>query len=290
MADNVIEFSHVTKEYKGFSLSDVNLSIKQGYVTGLIGINGSGKSTLIKLIMNLLTPDKGCIETFGLDNNRSATQSKEIKEQIGFVYDKNIYYENLKIKELNKILKHSYEKWDNKLFYQYVEKFGLPLNKTLKSFSKGTQMKMSLAVALSHHAQLIIMDEPFAGLDAAFRRELVNLLREVMLDAQCSIFFTTHLVEELENFADYIALIDQGEVLFNQTLEELKGNFAIVKGSQMLLDRDIRSYFITINYTNNGFVAMTDQIEEVTQSFGSYVTIEVPTLADILYYLKKETL
>lgn len=289
MGNNVIEFNQVTKEYRDFSLSNVNLSVKQGYVTGLVGTNGSGKSTIIKLVMNLLVPDEGNITVFDLDNKQSEKQTKKIKDQIGFVYDKNIYYENLNIKELNKITKYAYKKWDDDLFYQYVEKFELPLNKTLKNFSKGMQMKMSLAIALSHHARLIIMDEPFFGLDAAFRREFLGLLREVMLDAQCSIFFTTHLVEELENFADYIALIDQGEILFNQTLEELKENFAIFKGSQTLLDKDIKSYFLTIHYTSNGFIAITNRVNEVSQIFGDHVTIDIPTLTDIIYYLRKET-
>lgn len=289
MAKNVIEFDNVTKKYKNFSLKRVNLSVKQGYVTGLIGTNGSGKSTMIKLIMNLLVPDEGRIKVFDFNNHSSEKKSKMIKEQIGFVYDKNIYYENLSLQELNQIIRHSYKSWDDNLFYHYAEKFALPLDQKIKNFSKGMQMKLSLAIALSHHAKLIIMDEPFTGLDATFRKEILELLREVMLDAKCSIFFSTHLVNELENFADYIVVVDQGEVLFNQTLEELKENLVIVKGSRSLLDRDTKNYFIKINYTNHGFIAMTNQVREVTRVFGSYVTMETPTLTDILNYLKKET-
>ncbi len=158
--ENVVELKTVTKQFKGFSVEDIDLEVKQGFVTGFIGANGAGKSTTIKMIMNLLKPDSGEVKLFGLDYK---THEKEIKERIGFVYDGNVFYEGLNLKDIKRIVAPAYKRWDDHLFKQYVEQFELPLHKAIKTFSKGMQMKASLAIALSHHAELIIMDEPTAG-------------------------------------------------------------------------------------------------------------------------------
>ncbi|GIO27385.1 hypothetical protein J43TS3_19960 [Ornithinibacillus bavariensis] len=163
--ENVVELKNVTKEFKGFSVNNIDLQVKQGFVTGFIGANGSGKSTTIKMIMNLLKPDAGEVKLFGLDYRE---HEKEIKGRIGFVYDGNVFFEGMNLKDIKRIVAPAYKNWDDTLFYRYMEQFELPLNKAMKTFSKGMQMKASLAIALSHHAELIIMDEPTAGLDPIF--------------------------------------------------------------------------------------------------------------------------
>lgn len=177
--ENIVELHNVSKAFQGFSIEQLNLQIKKGFVTGFIGANGAGKSTTIKLMMNLLKPDAGEIKIFDLDY---ASHEKEIKERIGFVFDSNVFYEGLNLKDIKRMVAPAYKNWDEAIFKQYVEQFELPMNKAIKTFSKGMQMKASLALALSHHAELIIMDEPTAGLDPIFRRELLNLLHELMLD------------------------------------------------------------------------------------------------------------
>ena len=132
--ENVIKIHGVSKEFKAFSLDSINLQIKQGYTTGFIGANGSGKTTMIKLIMNLLQPDKGEINVFGLDY---ASHEKEIKDRIGFVYDSNIFYESLNLKDISKIIGPSYKQWDNTQFKAYADQFELPLNKPIKNFLRG---------------------------------------------------------------------------------------------------------------------------------------------------------
>ncbi len=155
--ENVIELKHVNKAFEGFELKDLSISVKKGFVTGFIGSNGAGKSTTIKLIMNLLQPDSGEISIFGLNYKK---HEKEIKQRIGFVFDHNVFYENVTLTEMKNIISPIYIKWDDSLFNQYVDMFELPLKKKLKTFSKGMMMKASLTIALSHHAELIIMDEP----------------------------------------------------------------------------------------------------------------------------------
>lgn len=281
--ENVVEFKNVAKEFKGFSIKDINFQVKQGFITGFIGGNGAGKSTTIKMMMNLLKPDQGEIKIFGLDYK---THEKEIKERIGFVYDGNVFYEGMSLKDIKRIVGPAYKRWDDRMFYQYVEQFELPLNKAIKTFSKGMQMKASLAIALSHHAELIIMDEPTSGLDPIFRREMLDLLQELMLDDRRTIFFSTHITTDLDRIADYIAFLQNGRLVFNQSVHEVAENYALVKGGLELLDRDTEKAFVHIHLASTGFEALTDNIELVNNTFGHSVVVEQASLEDIMYYMK----
>lgn len=280
----VIKLQNVRKRFKGFELKDVSFEVKKGFVTGFVGANGMGKTTTIKLIMNLLKPDSGEVSVFGLDYE---THEREIKQRIGFVYDEHVFYENLTLKEMKKIIQPTYEKWDDALFNQYVEEFQLPLNKKLKTFSKGMQMKASIAIALSHHADLIIMDEPTSGLDPVFRRELLSLLRDIVQDSEKTIFFSTHITSDLDRIADYIVLIHEGELIFSQEFYQIEEQYVLVKGSLDLLDPDTRKAFIAIQQTPYGFEALSADKQAVIEQFGDLAIYEPATLEDILYYTKK---
>ncbi|MFC9539093.1 ABC transporter ATP-binding protein [Lysinibacillus sp. NPDC056959] len=282
--ENVIEIRNISKKFKVFSIDNLDLQVKKGYITGFIGANGAGKSTTIKMIMNLLKPDTGEVKLFGLDYK---THEKEIKERIGFVYDENVFFEGLNLKDIRKIVGPAYRSWDDALFYQYVKKFDLPLNKPIKTFSKGMQMKVSLAIALSHHAELIIMDEPTAGLDPIFRREFLNLLQELMLDGSRTIFISTHITTDLDRIADYIAFIQNGELVFNHSGHDLVENYALVKGGLDLLDRDTEKAFVRVHRASTGFEALTIDKRTVNEIFGDSVVIERASLEDIMYYFKE---
>ncbi|WP_152655952.1 ABC transporter ATP-binding protein [Oceanobacillus sp. CFH 90083] len=281
--ENVIELRGVSKALKAFTIDNMNLQIKQGYVTGFIGANGAGKSTTMKLIMNLLQPDKGKVSVFGLDY---ANHEKTIKDRIGFVYDSNIFYESLNLKDISRIVAPAYKHWDDKQFKFYVKQFELPLNKAIKKFSKGMQMKASIAIALSHDAELIIMDEPTAGLDPTSRRELLDIFQEVMVDGKRTILFSTHITSDLERIADYIVLIDEGQILFDKPVYELQEQYAIVKGSTELLDADTEAYFIKIERSPNGFQALTKDVAKVKEVFGEHAVIEEASLEEIMFYMK----
>ncbi|MEK5175627.1 ABC transporter ATP-binding protein [Heyndrickxia sp. FSL W8-0496] len=282
--ENVIEIKNVHKSFEGFQLKDLTLTVKKGFVTGFIGGNGVGKSTTIKLIMNLLQPDSGTISVFGLNYKE---HEKEIKQRIGFVYDENVFYDHLTLAEMKEIVKRSYVNWDDQLFNDYVKTFNLPLTKKIKSFSKGMMMKASLSIALSHHAELIIMDEPTSGLDPIFRRELLDILHQLMQDGNKTIFFSTHITTDLDTIADYITFIHQGEHIFTKELYQIEEEYAIVKGGLDLLDRETEKEFISIRKSNYGFEALTANKVRTEEVFGEMVLIEKPTLEDIMYYTKK---
>ena len=281
---NVIELQHVHKKFKGFELNDLSFNVKNGYITGFIGGNGAGKSTTIKLMMNLLQPNEGDITVFGL---KYKEHEKEIKNRIGFVFDEDVFYEELTLKEMKKIVSLSYSRWNEELFQHYVKIFELPLNKRLKQLSKGMKMKASLAIALSHEAELIIMDEPTSGLDPVFRRELLQLLHDIMQDGDKTIFFSTHNTTDLDRIADYITFVHKGSHVFTKDMTEIEESYVVVKGELALLDEDIVQEFIGLEKSRHGFVGLSDNKASVEALFGNMALIEKATLEDIMYYTKK---
>ncbi|WP_128895237.1 ABC transporter ATP-binding protein [Longirhabdus pacifica] len=281
--ENVVELKGVTKNFKGFSVENMNLEVKQGCITGFIGENGAGISTTLKMIMNLLRPDAGEVNIFGMNYRQ---HEKEIKQRIGFVCDSNVYYEGLNVKDIKRIVAPAYKQWDDALFHRYVDQFELPLNKAIKKFSKGMQMKVSLAIALSHQAELIIMDEPTAGLDSIFRRELLHVLQELKEDRQRTIFFSTHITTDLDRIADYIAFIHKGNLIFNYSTHEIEENYTLVKGSLDLLDWETEQVFVHVHRTSTGFEALAKNIQDVEHTFGNDVIMERASLEDIMYHYK----
>lgn len=282
--ENVIELRNIHKGFRGFKIRDLSFGIKKGFVTGFIGANGAGKSTIIKIIMNLLQADYGEVRVFGLDYK---THEKEIKQRIGFVYDDNVFYDQVTLLDMKKIIAPAYQNWDEGKFKEYVEKFELPMKKKIKTFSKGMKMKASLAMALSHHADLIIMDEPTSGLDPVFRRELLDILHDYMANDDKTVFFSSHITTDLDRLADYITFIQDGELVFSKELYKIEEEYAIVKGATSDLDKDTEKEFLSIRKRASGFEALTANRIAVENIFGSQVLIEKPSLEDIMYYTKR---
>ncbi|SHE47689.1 ABC-2 type transport system ATP-binding protein [Tissierella praeacuta DSM 18095] len=277
----MLEIKNLSKDFKKFKLNNISFKLEPGYIMGFIGPNGSGKSTTIKLIMNLLKKDSGEIKVFGKDHIQF---EKEIKNKIGFVYDEFYFYEDLTIKQMKNIIRPFYKEWDDKLFNKYMEDFKLDPSQKIKRLSKGMKMKFSLAVALSHNADLIIMDEPTSGLDPVFRREILDILYNVIQDEKKSIFFSTHITTDLEKIADYITFINNGTIVFSRGKDEILESYGIVKGGNNLLDKDIRKEFIGLRETKVGFEGLVDNPQKLKRLFGSEVIIERPTLEDIMVY------
>ena len=279
--NNILEISNLSKSYKDFSLTNLSLTLERGYIMGFIGPNGAGKSTTIKLIMNLLKKDSGTIKLFGLDN---ISHERAVKEKIGFVYDENHFYEELTTEEMKNILRRFYKSWDNNSFNKYLSEFSIPKDKKIKALSKGMKMKYSLAIALSHNAELIIMDEPTSGLDPVFRSEMLDILHSVIQDENKAIFFSTHITTDLEKIADYITFINNGRMIFSKEKDEILESYKIVKGDKSLLCKESSNCFINVRENSFGFEALTNDVAEVTKVFGDKVLIERASLEDIMVY------
>lgn len=278
----VIELTDVCKSMDGFELKNINLTIPKGYVTGFIGPNGAGKSTTIQIMMGLLKQDSGAISLF----NESPQDAKH-RERIGFVYDELHVYDEFTLQRLKNITASAYKTWDEATFQKLLKMYQLPEKKRIKTFSKGMKMKASLAFALAHHPDLLIMDEPTAGLDPIFRRTLIEQLQDYMLGSEKTIFFSTHITTDLEQFADYIAFIYEGEMVFYRSIEEIYEQFVLVKGEQTILDKDIRKELIGIRETAHGFTALLDSKKTNIQLFQEEALLEKASLQDIMYFLTR---
>lgn len=286
--DYILEVDDLNKKLgygdrNSFELEDVSFKLKPGYIMGFIGPNGSGKTTTIKLIMNLLKKDSGSIKIFGKDN---VDFEKEVKDRIGFVYDQSNFYEELDMEEMTSIVAPFYSKWDEEVYQSYMERFKLDERQTIKSLSKGMKTKYALAIALSHHADLIIMDEPTSGLDPVFRREILEILQEVILDESKSIFFSTHITTDLDKIADYITYIDQGKIRLSQSKESLTDQYRLVKGGKEDLEKIGRENIIGIKENGFGFEGLIES--ELVKDYQNLdLVLDPPILEDIMYYMRE---
>jgi len=276
----VLDIKNLRKEYKDFALDGISFSLEKGYIMGFIGPNGAGKSTTIKLIPNLIKKDSGEIKIFGLDNLAYET---EVKNRIGFVLDEAFYYEMLTVKEMKNIIAPHYKNWDKGLFSLYIKRFELPLDKKIKDLSKGMKMKFSLAIALSHHAELLLMDEPTSGLDPVIRSELLDILSELMESEDLSIFFSTHITSDLDKIADYIVFIDNGKIVLDKAKDDILENYGIVKGPKGLIDKN-DPMFIGYRENSFGFEALVEDKNRLKMFAPDKIIIEKPTLEDIMVF------
>lgn len=282
----ILEVNNLNKDYGNFQLKNVSFSLDRGYIMGFIGPNGAGKSTTIGLIMNLINRDSGTIKIMGKDNQISEV---EIKQRIGFVYDENYYYEELKVAEMKYIISKFYKSWNEEMYKKYLEIFELPLNKKIKELSKGLKMKFGLLMALSHEPELLIMDEPTSGLDPVFRSEILGILSDIIQDENKSVLFSTHITSDLDKIADYITFINKGEILFTKTRDEIKENYVVVKGSNKILENNeqLKNGFISIKENAFGFEGLTNNVNDIRKNIKDKITIERPTLDEIMVYLVK---
>ena len=199
----MLRVENISKKFDDFELKNISFHLEEGFIMGLIGPNGSGKTTLIKLIMNLLKADEGKIYFQGRDISENP---REFKENIGFVYDNLYFYEHLK--DFKRTVSSFYSKFDSEKFDNYLLKFNINKNEKIKNLSKGQNIKLMLANALSHDAKLLILDEPTSGLDPIFRKDIMNILQEELENGDKSVIFSTHITDDLSRAADYITFIN----------------------------------------------------------------------------------
>ena len=229
---NAIEIRDLCKKYDGFYLDHVNLTLPAGCIMGLVGENGAGKSTIIKLILNMVKRDAGTVALFGKDNRESLNLTKE---DIGVVLDEAGISECLNARQVGKIMKGIFKNWDDDVYYGYLRTLAIPEEKRFKDFSRGMKMKLGIAVALSHHAKLLILDEATSGLDPVVRDEVTDIFAEFTRGETHSVLLSSHIVSVLEKICDYIAFLHQGKLLLCEEKDILKDTYGMVhcSGSQL---------------------------------------------------------
>lgn len=235
-----LKLENVSKVYTDFKLEHVNINLPQGCIMGFIGENGAGKSTTIKLILDLIKRDEGTITILGKDNK---TELRSVKENIGVVMDESNFPENLNAVEINKILKKTYKTWDENKFYNLLQSFSILQNKSIKDYSRGMKMKLSIAVSLSHDSKILILDEATSGLDPIVRDEILDIFLDFIQDETHSIFISSHIISDLEKVCDYITFIHKGKIVFSESKDDLIDNYGIIKCTEEDLKK-IDSNFI----------------------------------------------
>lgn len=223
--DAIIQVENLTKQYTDFKLDHVSFSIPKGTIMGLIGENGAGKSTTIKAMLDLINKDDGEVTFWG----KKLSSSKQLKEDIGVVFDGINFYETLTPIKVGKISSAAYKQWDERLYRDYLKRFRLPADKEIKTLSKGMRMKLCIAVALSHKPKLLILDEATSGLDPVMRDDMMDVFLEFVQDENHSILMSSHITTDLEKVADYITFIHEGKVLFCKTKDELRYHYGIIR-------------------------------------------------------------
>ncbi len=222
---NAIEIKGLCKSYPGFSLDHLDLTLPNGCIMGLIGENGAGKSTAIKLILEMIQRDSGTITLLGRDNR---AHIHLLKEDIGVVLDEVGIPACLTARQVGKIMKNTFQNWNMDTFLAYLRRMSVPDDKQFKDLSRGMKMKLGIAVALSHGAKLLILDEATSGLDPVIRDEVLNIFSEFTRDENHAILISSHIVSDLEKICDYVAFLHKGKLLLCEEKDRLKEQYVMI--------------------------------------------------------------
>jgi len=281
--ENAIEITNLKKVYDGFTLGELSFAVPRGTIMGFVGQNGAGKSTTIKAILNIVKKDSGTIRIFGLDHE---SEENEIKQRIAVVFDTLPFHENLTANHINKILKQFYATWEEASFFSYLDRFHLPWKKKLGEFSKGMQMKFQIATALSHQAELLIMDEATAGLDPVMRSEMLDVFQEYMQDENHSILMSSHITSDLERVADAITFIHDGKIILSEYKDDILQKHGIIQCETDMLPEIDPTDIVSVRRYAYGASVMVKDRAACKQKYSGAV-IDAPTLDDILLYYVK---
>lgn len=221
---NALELKNVCKSYPSFSLKDISFALPCGCIMGLVGENGAGKSTTIKLILDMVQRDSGSITVFGKEPQRDAAW----KEDIGVVLDEVGILECMKAEQVERMMRRIYRRWGSGMFWDYLARLNVPKDKPFGQFSRGTKMKLGIAVALSHGAKLLILDEATGSLDPVVRDEVLTLFSDFTRSADHAVLISSHIVSDLEKICDYIAFIHQGQLLLCEEKDRLYERYRVL--------------------------------------------------------------
>lgn len=224
----ILELENITKSFpkSNFTLDSLTFSLPYGNILGFVGENGAGKTTTIGCILNTIRKDSGTVRLFGQEMQDNDTN---LREKIGVVYDGDNFPGYWTAKQLSQVMDGFYTHWDSTLFHHYLEKFRLPEKQKIKQFSRGMSMKLAIAAALSHHPQLLILDEATSGLDPIMRDEMLDVFLDFVQEEDHSILLSSHITSDLEKVADYIAFIHNGRLILTASKDDLIYHYAVLR-------------------------------------------------------------
>ncbi|HIT22563.1 MAG TPA: ABC transporter ATP-binding protein [Candidatus Scybalousia intestinigallinarum] len=279
---NAIEIKGLVKKYdEKFQLGKLDLTVPKGVIVGLIGENGAGKTTLLKAILNIIQTDEGTIKINGRDNHEEKT-----KENIGVVLDNMFFPELLTAKDIELAMRGIAKNWDTELYYNYLKEFSLPVDKPLKALSKGMRKKLEIATALSHHPDILILDEATSGLDPVIRNEILDIFLNFIQDENHTIILSTHITSDLEHVADKIVFIDQGKIVLDKDREELIDHYGILKCDPDKMDQVKKEDYICYKKNKYDVEFLVADRDKMRKKYSDFV-VDKMTLEELMLLMIK---
>lgn len=279
--NDVLKIENLCKNYPSFSLKNVSFSVKPGQIMGFIGRNGAGKTTTLKAIMNLIHYENGEITAFDLDMTKNELENKQ---RIGFALSELNYYPNRTIRQLMNVTKRFYKQFDEKKFEQVCKLFDLNIDKKLEELSSGMKVKYSVAIALSHNAELLILDEPTSGLDPVSRDEILDIFREIVKDGKRAILFSTHITSDLDKCASNITYIHNGSIVFTGKKDDFVNSYLFVVDKKK--NKELEKEYIACKELDDRIEGLIDSSKK--DLFKKHkVEIKEPDLEQIMVYLER---
>lgn len=277
----MIHFSHVQKAYPGFQL-DLDLEIPEGTISGLVGVNGSGKTTAFKILTGLIRADAGEAVVMG-ENAWNLPVS--VKSKMGAVFSDSGFPESLNLKDTGQILKQFFPVFDQKNYETLCTQLQLPLDKPLSGFSTGMKAKAKIAQAISHAPQLLILDEPTAGLDVIARQEILEMLQTYMETPGRTILISSHIASDLETLCDDFYLVDQGHVVLHETVDALLSDYGVLRLDEEQKDTLDPAGVVKLRKTRHGWEALVRDRQFYQENYPQLV-LDKSGLDDLLLILE----
>lgn len=279
---NLLEVKGLSKSYEHFKLQEISFSLPKGYVMGCVGQNGAGKTTTINLITNLCNGEQGELRIDGITYEENP---QNYKEKIGYIGDESYFPREFKIKDIRAVMRSMYGSFQVEKFDQMVKKWKLPEKQKIREFSRGMKVKLMFATVLSRDTRLLILDEATNGLDPLMREEILQLLQTYIEDGEHSIFFSTHLLMDLEQIADYIVFLHHGKVLMDAAKDDMLESFLLIKGDGNSLTEEQQKSLMGITEGAYGFTALIKTNDAIL--FDHQFVKERPTIDQIMIHVIK---
>ncbi len=280
---DAIVIKGLTKRYQDFTLDKISFRVPRGTIMGFVGENGAGKTTTIKAILDLIHIEEGEVAILG---HSAAKLPKEVKANLGVVFDGSSLHDNLNIASTDFIMKNIYPNWDSKIFRQYVQRFELPEKKTIKDFSRGMKMKLSIAIAMSHDSKLLILDEATSGLDPMVRDEILDLFLEFIQEEDHTIFLSSHIISDIEKIADYVTFIHKGRIVFSESKDELIYQYGIIRCRREDIQGIDQRFVVGIRENSFGAEVMIKKKDEFMKHYRQY-QIERTSIEEIMLFVSR---
>lgn len=277
----LLKVDKIRKTYPSFSLKDVSFEVKPGQIVGFIGRNGAGKTTTLKCIMNLVHYESGKVFAFDSDMNENELENKQ---RIGFALSDLNYYPNKTIRQLMNVTKRFYKRFDEQKFNEACRLFNLNIDKKLEELSSGMKVKYSVAIALSHHAEILILDEPTSGLDPVSRDEILDIFRQIVKNKDRAILFSTHITSDLDKCASDIIYIHDGEIIYTGSKSDFINSYLFIKDKSC--NKDLLNEYIAYKEFDDHIEGLIC-INKKEVFLNNNIEPQEPDLEQIMVYIER---